>query len=153
MIVAIDTNILVRAFNEWEPDHIRVVYSVDRGKKVCHDHGKVIKQEYENNVGRLQSYRKWYRRLQQVQAIHYCCGKLPARHQTELAKLECHEASDHVFIAVAYRSGKVLFTEDSDMGKGPKGKVPPHDQALAYLEGRLGLTVCDVQEALQLLSR
>jgi hypothetical protein len=154
MIVAIDTNILVMAFHELETNHLQVVTSVDgRGRKVCHDHRSLILHEYKHNVGSLLAFRKWYQRLCQLQAIYYCCGKLPEKHRGALTRLGCHEPPDHVFIAVAYYSGKVLFTEDSDMGKGPRGKCPPHDQALAYLEGTLGLTVCDVGEALDLLSK
>jgi len=153
MIVAIDTNILVNAFHEQEPDYLQVVTSVDGRRKVCHDHKNVILREYEGKVGSLLGFQKWYRRLHQLQAIHYCCGKLPERHQSELTRLGCHQSSDHVFIAVAYHSEKILFTEDSDMGKGPKGKCPPHDRALAYLEGTLGLTVCDAREALHLLNK
>lgn len=152
MRVTIDTNILVTAFLEHSWDHLSVTVLVRTiGSKVCLDSGSRILTEYRNKLAELELFQKWYTEVSPQ--FEWYSGKLPKRHANFLSNHGCHEPSDHVFIAVAHRSGKVLFTEDSDMGKGPRGKDPPHDQALAYLEGTLGLTVCDAKEALYFLSR
>ncbi len=151
MRIAIDTNILVKAFREQETDYLQLVTSMDNSKQVCHDYRQRIRKEYIDRLEDLPGFWKWYHRLEQLQAIYYCSGDLPQKHRSALTELGCHEPPDHVFIAVALNSDKILFTEDSDMGKGPKGNEPPHDRALDYLVTTMGLTVCDVREALELL--
>lgn len=150
MRVTIDTNILVNAFGECLGDYSSVTRLVQTtGDGICLDFGYCILGEYENNLSEVELFRKWYGEVSPQFEWH--SGRLSNKHAKFLSNCGCHEPSDHVFIAVAYRCGKILFTEDSDMGKGPKGKEHPHPQALAYLEGELGLTVCDVKEALLML--
>lgn len=152
--VTIDTNILVKAFNESEPDYVEVIYAFPAIGMVCHDNSPVstVSTEYQREVGNSKSFHKWYKRLVQAQAIHYCNGRLEQRHKDRLSKLQCAEPSDHIFIAVSYHSGRILITEDSDMGKGPKGHIFPHCDALDYLEKKMGLTVYDICEAANLLT-
>jgi len=69
------------------------------------------------------------------------------KHSSKLSELGCHEPTDHVFIAVAFNSDKHLISEDSDVGKGPKGNQPPHCKALEYLTHTMGITIYDAQEA------
>lgn len=151
MIVAIDTNILRQAFVDEEVDHRTVVQFVVQKHDLCHDHDKVILQEYQRNVGKSLGFRKWYQRLQQRQAIHYCSGKLPESCSSKLSRLGCHEPSDQVFVGVAYNSDKILISEDSDVGKGPKGSESPHRDAHRYLTQAMGLRVYDAAEAIPCL--
>ena len=146
MIFAVDTNILVKAFQEGEPDHRAVTVFIERTGKVCHDHGRVISGEYEKHVGTVIGYRKWYQRLQQRQAIYYCDTHIPERHRSKLFKLGCHEPPDHVFIGVAYNSDRVLVSEDSDIGKGSKGHQFPYCDVLDYLTNEMNLDICDAAE-------
>lgn len=150
MRVTIDTNILANAFRELSWDHLSVTVLVQTtGSGVCLDSDSRMDTEYRNNLSGLELFEKWYREVSSQLEWH--SGRLSRKHAKILSSHGCHEPQDHVVIAVAYHSGRVLFTEDSDMGKGLKGKVPSHDQALAYLEGTMGLTVCDAKEALRLL--
>jgi len=150
MRVTIDSNILIRACADVSWDHIALLKRVQtRGCGICLDHEDEIMKEYRNKLSGVEAFEKWCR--DNLESFEWCNGKLPHRHIGRLTCLGCHEPSDHVFIAVSLNSGRILFTEDSDMGKGPNGKIPPHDQALEYLEQELGLTVCDCGEANQLL--
>ena len=143
MDITIDTNILINAFVEFEPDHLKISTSVGKKCPISVDVEQQMMGEYEKNLGHHKGYRKWLQRLWVEQAFYYCNGKLSTIHREKLTKLECHEPSDHVFIAVAYNSGKILVSEDSDMGKGSKGKP----KVLEYLQKEMELTVCDAREA------
>ena len=116
------------------------------GNMVCHDHLGVILAEYQKNLGRNGGFQKWYRRLQQTASIHYDNGNLKKSYATKLRGVGCHESTDHVFIAVAYHCDRILVSEDSDVGKGPKGAEPPHPDALKFLEQDLKMRVYDAQE-------
>lgn len=152
MRVTIDTNILVQAFHSVSRLHLGVVALIEATESVvCMDASSRILREYRGALSGIEMFEKWYQEMFPRFDQRYR-GKLPAKHVRRLKHLGCHQGSDHVFIAVACESGKVLFTEDSDMGKGPGGAVHPHNQALAYLEGALGLMICDAWEALRLLS-
>lgn len=150
MRLTVDTNILINAFEKYEPDHMSVVYGfgAPNGPHLNYDMQGVIVGEYENNVGSTIGFRKWYQRLHKLQAINYCDGKLSNRHREKLSLLGCHEPSDHTFVAVAYHSDKILISEDSDFGKGPKGNILPHCKALVYLNEKMGISVYDAKEAL-----
>ncbi len=150
MRVTIDTNILVNAFLQQSLDYLGVTILVwTTGVGICLDFGSHMHAEYRNKLSGVELFEKWYSEVSPQFEWHD--GKLPKRHARILSSYGCRGPSDHVFIAVACRCGKILFTEDSDMGKGPKGKDSTHAQALVYLEGELGLTVCDAKEALRLL--
>jgi hypothetical protein len=124
-------------------------YIRQEGCVLCMDFDQKIEQEYLKTLSKNEVFVKWYQILSNQ--LYYCNGCLPQSHKTKLEKVGCHEPSDHIFISVAWNSDKVLLTEDSDMGKGPKGKDLPHCHALQYLEQQLGLRVCDVNEAIALL--
>jgi len=148
MNLAIDTNILVQAFCKWEPVHTVVTsFVTQKLHNLCFDSEGCISKEYERNVGKSDAHRKWYKRITAVKALYYCSGKLNQTHKTQLCQLGCHESTDHAFIAVAFNSDKHLISEDSDVGKGPKGNQPPHCNALKYLNDEMGITVYDAQEA------
>ncbi len=150
MQITIDTNILIRACADVSWDHIALLKRVQtRGCGICFDYEGSILKEYERNLSDNEAFRKWYQ--ESHGSFYWYSGKLFKNYIRRLTCLGCHEPSDHVFIAVSLNSGRILFTEDSDMGKGPNGRIPPHDQALEYLEQELGLTVCDCGEANQLL--
>lgn len=151
MIIVIDTNIIVKAFKYDEPDHRHLTGLIGRNnrKLSCDESTQgTIFQEYRRNVGNYGGYQKWFTRLVQRQAIHFQNKySLTKKDQTCLKGYECHEPTDLVFIGVAYHSGKILISEDSDVGKGPKGYLPPHCDALQYLTENMGVTVLDAQEA------
>lgn len=153
MIITIDTNILRNAFDKFEPDHLHITTLMGRnGRVLGFDGDQKIANEYRRNVGGQQSYQKWYQFLVQQQAIHYQFKyDVSDEHQGQLRRLQCHEPSDLVFIGVAFHSGKILISEDSDVGKGPKGHEPPHCDALAYLTNTMGLRVWDAREACEQL--
>lgn len=151
MVITIDTNIIIFAFNEQEPVHRDVVGLIGRnGRKLGCDanlNGTILR-EYKNKVGENQGYKKWIKRLLQLDAIRFqSTYNISRSHKDRLYDLQCRGQSDLVFIGVAYHSGKILISEDSDVGKGPKGYLPPHCDALQYLTENMGLTVLDAQEA------
>lgn len=149
MIITIDTNILRNAFERGEPDHLHITTLIGRsGRVLGFDGDQKILDEYKRNVGRHPFYQKWYQFLVQQQAIHYQFKyDVSNKDQAQLGRFQCHEPSDLVFIGVAFHSGKILISEDSDVGKGPKGHEPPHCDALAYLTAKMGLRIWDAQEA------
>lgn len=148
MNIAIDTNILVKAFCEGEPDHIAVTtFVTQRRHNLSFDFEGTICEEYQKNVGKSAFYQKWYKRLTDIKALHYYHGRLERRHKNRLCEFGCHEPTDHAFIAVAFNSDRHLISEDSDVGKGPKGNLPPHCHALRYLSETMGITVYDAHEA------
>lgn len=152
MRVTVDTNILINAFQKFSRLHQGVLSLIEATEAViCLDIGQMITHEYRKELSGVEQFEKWYQEMFTCFDSRYK-GRLPSKHVKKLTKCGCHEDSDHVFIAVAWESGRILLTEDSDMGKGPKGQIPPHDQALAYLESVLNLTVHDAQEALSMLS-
>lgn len=147
MRIAIDTNILMMAYGMQESRHQEVaIWACRNGNQVCHDHAGVIEKEYRKRLGDLEGFRKWYRRLQQVNAIDYCRGDLNPSYVNKLCKLGCHEPTDHVFIAVAYHTDRILVSEDSDVGKGPKGNQSPHCDALSFLSHELNIMVLGANE-------
>lgn len=147
--VVFDTNILVKAFIQLEPDHQLVLFAIT-GKKLFLglDTQGIIFKEYQKNLSRSENYRKWMGKVNDRKRI-FSVGKsdLPARHKKFLEIHGCHEPADHVFIGVAFHSDKILVSEDSDVGKGPKGNEPPHPEALTYLTTQMGLSVYDAEEA------
>lgn len=146
--VTIDTNILVNAFTHNEHEHRMLTHCITGSETaICFDWSEIISKEYERNVGNLQGYRKWRKRLKERMAIHYCDAGLPNQHKSRLANLGCHEPSDQVFVGVAFHSGKILISEDSDVGKGPKGACYPHCEALKYLTETMEVRVYDAKEA------
>ncbi|KAA3613938.1 MAG: hypothetical protein DWQ05_16830 [Calditrichaeota bacterium] len=153
MRITIDTNILKRAFNINEDFiYIEIITLIKSHLcKLCIDLEQNIKKEYDKNLKGSARYETWWKELRKDKLIDYCNGNLPNKHTKSLSKLGCHEPSDHIIIAVALHSDKILFTEDSDMGKGTKGHVQPHCQALVYLTSNLGLRVCDAKEGKDLI--
>jgi hypothetical protein len=147
-VITIDTNILIRAFEHQDPYHLDVATYASRPQSMIGlDVNNIIISEYQKNLGGSQGFQKWYQRLCQRMAIHFCDGGIPNCHRTQLTTHGCHEPTDQVFIGVAYNSGKVLVSEDSDVGKGPRGCAPPHCYAGAYLRDVMGIQVLSAEEA------
>lgn len=146
--VVIDTNILVKAFCDDEVDHRCVTSSIVSKKLgLALDHAGRIFKEYDKNVGKTLGFKKWWVRLKQIEAFKYFSSQLKDRDRSKLELLGCHEDSDHIFLAVAYNADRILITEDSDFGKGPKGNHPPHSQALHYIQTTMGIIVMDAKQA------
>lgn len=154
MILAIDTNILVNAFKEGESEHLDVVSLVNLFEfKVGFDFNGVVEGEYQNNLAQSKSYQKWRKRLLERKATHQCAANLPQRHKAQLSTFGCHEPTDHVFIGVAFSTDKILISEDSDVGKGPKGGLAPHCEALHYLTHSMAMKVFEAREAVEHIRR
>lgn len=152
MNITVDTNILVIAFIENEVDYLSLVYQIVQDDlHICHDHQGEIIKEYTRNLKSSKAFRKWYKRLNQNKTIYYCSSNMNKKFIKDLTALGCHEPSDHVFLGVAVNSDKILVTEDSDFGKGPKGDEIPHCKALEYLSNHLSIRVYDATEACEFL--
>jgi predicted nucleic acid-binding protein len=150
MHLTVDTNILVNGFKRPSLIHLCILAAISSTRKtICMDSKGSIEREYRKNLSGIELFEKWHKEV--VVDSRYS-GSLSSRHILALEQKNCHEPSDHVFIAVAHESSdKILLTEDSDMGKGSKGHEEIHRQALAYLQDTLGLRVYDASEALGLL--
>ncbi|MCI0694044.1 hypothetical protein L0337_18805 [candidate division KSB1 bacterium] len=155
MKVAIDTNIIIEAFVAGKTTSLKFVLMLVPEENseprlfLCHDHNNVISHEYEKNAGAQIAFRHWYKSLKDRKVFYFCNGRLPKDHLSRLIVSGCRKPSDHVFIGVAFRSNGILVSEDSDVGKGPNGHLPPHCDALQYLINEMGMRVYDVQEARQ----
>lgn len=148
-----DTNILVRAYIDFEPDYLEVTTLAVKKFQLCLDFGNIIDKEYRSNLDRSLGFQKWYKRLKDKNGVYLCDGKLPKKHRSRLAGLGCHEPSDHVFIGVAFHTDRVLLSEDSDVGKGTRGGESPHPAALRYLTENMHIRVFDAGEARDFLQR
>lgn len=148
--LTVDTNILIEGLINYSIDYTSFLHLFTRERAdyglAIDQEGEIIK-EYETNLGGSDFYRKWLGRLEELQSIYCVSGKLCKSHSKRLKSYGCHQESDHVFIAVAKRTGRVLITEDSDFGKGPKGNQHPHDKALEYIQNVIGVKVLDINEA------
>lgn len=145
--VSVDTNMLISAFVNAEQEHMDVVQWIGGRERICWDFADMVRQEYERNIGKTVFFQKWIARLKQRNAIEWCDGRLDRKHVSKLTPLGCHEPTDQAFIAIAYRTDKLLITEDSDMGKGTKGHEEPHCSALRYLADEMGINVMSAEEA------
>jgi hypothetical protein len=151
MIVTLDTNVIINACRQGSWDHIDVLSLIrTRDHTVALDiEGKIL-AEYRGNYSGIELFEKWFQEI--WQRVEQVPGRLQNRHETRLRRLSCHEASDHVFVAVAGRSGRYLVTEDSDFGKGHVNWSLAKAGVVAYLMEQLGLTVHDAKEARNHLS-
>ncbi len=154
MRVVIDTNIVVKAARDLEPDHLRVILSVsDRQTehRLVLDHERRLLGEYEDNLRGTELYRKWLKELLTQRKVEWSSGRLDARHRRELSQRGLHEPEDHVVVALAWHTGKYVVTEDSDFGKGDSQRAQVHRAVLDYLTNTMGLTVHTAGEALSVL--
>jgi predicted nucleic acid-binding protein len=151
MIVTLDTNVIINACKEGSWEHIDVLSSIrTRNHTVALDTEGKILAEYRGNCSGIELFEKWFQEI--WQRIEQVPGRLENRHATRLRRLSCHEASDHVFVAVAGRTGRYLVTEDSDFGKGHVNRSLAKAGVAAYLKKKLGLKVHDPKEARNHLS-
>jgi predicted nucleic acid-binding protein len=150
MIVTIDTNVIVNACKKHSWDHLSVLDRVRLVHQIALDiEGKII-AKYRGNCSGNELFEKWYQEI--WQGAKRVPGRLEKQHVTHLSRFGCHEASDHVFVAVANRTGRYLVTEDSDFGKGHVDRSLAKAGVATYLKKRLGLTVDDAKEARNRLS-
>jgi predicted nucleic acid-binding protein len=130
MIVTLDTNVIINACKENSWDHLDVLSSIrTQNHVVALDvEGKIL-AEYQGNCSRYPLFQKWYQEIwQRVQQVP---GRLENRHVRSLSKIGCHESSDHVFVAVAERTGQHRVTFDARL------HLPASFPATAVREGRL----------------
>src|SRR5206468_4018080 len=141
VIVTLDTNIVVNGCDSTNLDHKTVLLFIRSfSHELALDHEQTIEKEYKRNCSQNEFFWKWWQEISS--RITYISGRLSQGHAKKLRTLGCHEPSDHVFAAVAHRTGRYLVTEDSDMGA----------EVAVYLKSKLGLTVHDAKEACNHLS-
>ncbi|OQX14810.1 MAG: hypothetical protein BWK80_41500 [Desulfobacteraceae bacterium IS3] len=155
MRFVLDTNILIKAFNNQSPDCIALVWRFygDSNLGIVFDSGeRMIEKEYRQNLQHNEMYQKWLVSMSGCQ-ISYMSGKLNAKIKSKLEKLGFHESSDQVFVAVALNSDKNLVSEDSDYGKGNEARAnsPEKQEVLKYMTESLGLNVMDSIEGLRFI--
>jgi len=155
MRFVLDTNILIKAFNNQSPDCIALVWRFYGDSKlgIVFDSGeRIIETEYRKNLQHNEMYQKWLVALSGCQ-ISYTSGKLNKKVKNTLEKLGFHESSDQVFVAVALHSDKNIVSEDSDYGKGKEVRAnsPEKQDILKYMTESLGLNVMDSIEGLNFI--
>jgi hypothetical protein len=151
MIVTIDTNVIINACKVGSWDHIDVLSLIRTCEHaVALDFEGKILGEYRQNCSGVELFEKWY--LEIWQRVQQVAGRLDHACVQRLADLGCHEASDHVFVAVAEHTDGYLVTEDSDFGKGLERRALAKAPVAAYLRDELGLTVDDAKVACKRLS-
>lgn len=151
-IVTIDTNILIKAFEDREPIHNLIVNKsvLQDGPKIGVDFDDVVLGEYRKNLKSNLGFNKWYKKVSQRGGFSFVNGRLPEKHKKNLRPLGCHEPTDHQFLGVALRTDRIFISEDSDVGKGPNGCVEPHISALKYITDDMKVNVYDADEACSL---
>jgi predicted nucleic acid-binding protein len=151
MIVTLDTNQIIKACREKSWEHIDVL-SLIRTKEhaIGLDVENRILEEYRHNCSGIELFEKWYSEI--WERVEYVSGHLANVHTECLTRRGCHEPTDHVFIAVAYKTDRYLVTEDSDMAKGHVTRTLTKHGVAQYLRDTLGLTVHNASEARKHLS-
>src|SRR5438128_3899356 len=100
----LDTNIVINACKKLSWDHLDVLSLIrTRNHTVALDTEGKILAEYRRNCSEVELFEKWYKEI--WQRVAPASGQLENRYVTHLRKLGCHEPSDHVFVAVARRTG------------------------------------------------
>ena len=156
MYITIDTNILYKGFNvnsmECTALMMLFFYRDELILAVDMCNSEIIK-EYRKELNSNEFFQKWYTAISQKQ-IAFFPGKLSSSIKNELLKRKFHEPPDHVFVAVALNSDKIIITEDSDYGKGEEAKAntPEKQEVLRYMSQDLGLTVMNSKEGLTFLT-
>lgn len=147
MRVVVDTNIIVKAVKEHEPDHLGVILSIRQKHTLVLDFERRLLGEYEDNLGREALYRKWLKELERQTRIEWSNGHLDNAHRQRLIQLGLHEEEDHVIVALADHTDRYIVTEDSDFGKGDSVRAQAYMGVLSYLTGTMGMTVHTAAEA------
>lgn len=160
MNLVLDTNILVKGFEDAVPSCQAVLYHLFNNYELkvvfdtCDENGNtVVMKEYIDNLGDSKFFHKWYKELHSSQQISYFTGKLTNNIRQKLIRKRFHEQTDQTFVALAIESDKVLITEDSDYGKGDKidAQEPEKQEVLRYLTQDLFLNIMDSKEGLPFL--
>ncbi len=156
MRFVLDTNILIKAFNNKSLDCYALVLCFYRNSKIgiVFDSDEcIIEGEYRKYLQHNEMYQKWFVAMSEGCQISYMSGKLNAKIKRKLEELGFHEPSDQVFVAVALNSDKNIVSEDSDYGKGneARAKSPEKQNVLKYMTESLGLNVMDSIEGLNFI--
>jgi predicted nuclease of predicted toxin-antitoxin system len=154
MRLTIDTNILKKAYaikGEYslECDSFIMGFYNNEEHMITFDYSGKIRKEYLNNLSENERFMKLYTALEYQQRFDFVSGNLDSKHKKVLINLGFHEPEDHVFVAVAFHSDRIIITEESDYGKGPSSKAndPKKQAVLAYLINTMTLQVLDSNEA------
>jgi hypothetical protein len=156
MRFVLDTNILIKAFNNQSPDCIALVWRFygDNKLGIVFDSGeRIVETEYRKNLQHNEMYQKWFVAMSEGCQISYMSGKLNAKIKNKLKKLGFHEVTDQTFVAVALNSDKNIVSEDSDYGKGNevRANYPEKQNILKYMTENLRLNVMDSIEGLNFI--
>lgn len=151
--VVLDTNIICSLCRgETEVTYITSTLLYNSPLQISLDSGGILQGEYQKNVRKAQSseyYQKWFQQMEAGSKIFYCFSPSLTKNIDEnLTRLKFTGKEDKVIVALALNSGlKYIVTEDSDFGKGTKGKE--HLDAYNYLSNSLGITIHDKREAVE----
>lgn len=155
MRVVVDTNILVKAFEETDIPTLRMLLShfsdENPDMMIVIDFKNVVRGEYQTEVGHTAAFQKWFTLLESNNQIEYQDGTLANRIATKLREMGFHEASDQTFVALGLKTDKTIITEDSDYGKGKPEKAEPNLHILRYMQEELHLRILDSDEAAHFL--
>jgi len=149
MRVVIDTNIIVKAIEDGEPEHTMTIHLVIyKRHKLVLDYENKLLEEYRDNLQNRKLFQKWFKTVEIASLIEWSDGHLSQTHTQNLTRLGLHEEEDHVIVALAWHTDKYVVTEDSDFGKGGPARAQSHLKALNYLTNTMGLTIHSAVEAL-----
>lgn len=149
MNITVDTCVLYSAYCELEPSALRFISEVamNCAARVNLDHDGCIGQEYAR-LNAERGYQKWFKHIVGRNGFERVDGRLSRKVKQDLLERGFHEPTDHVFVATALNSDRLLCTEDSDYGCGSSPRAQQHSAVFSYL-GSLGLDVRDSKAALQ----
>jgi len=155
MRVVVDTNILVKAFEEIDIPTLRMLLShfsdENPDMMIVIDFKGIVRGEYQTEVGHTAAFQKWFTLLESNNQIEYQDGTIAIKVGAALRELGFHEPSDQTFVALALKTDKTIITEDSDYGKGKPEKAEQNLHILQFMQDELHLRVFDSAEAAHFL--
>ncbi|WP_292374736.1 hypothetical protein [Methanosarcina sp. UBA411] len=158
MNIVIDTNIICNSCNgscNLYMDSIFVLAEILQKQSLflSLDTNNKLRTEYKNTTNRLSSsefFQKWFVNMETQMKISYIFVQNKKGIENKLDNLGFHSEIDRLIVHLALESSpSYIATEDSDFGKGPRGKE--HVEALNYLNNDLNITVHDTKQALNFL--
>jgi predicted nucleic acid-binding protein len=152
MNIVIDTNILCKALIDISLKHLRLILNINTFNHfITLDHDDLLLGEYQRNLEQYPFYQKWYKEMVTQHQIFYCNHKIINRHAHNLSRLGFHGPIDCIIVGLADHADKYIVSEDSDFGKGNERRAAEYIPVLRYLNEQMGLTVHDVNEAINKL--
>ena len=142
MEITVDTNVLVAAIEEADPDALEFVHSYMRRNVIVLDHERDIDQEYRgqfrNNGHSQKCFWKWWKVVSNKADRYVRYTSKPCAEDKEEFERVRFDGNDWKFAAVCVRSAdKVLVSEDTD-----------YDCVRDYLAEKRQVTIKRVNEIL-----